>query len=620
MELIQSSAPQLTAELMDIFETSDLQEIERRILERDYPSDIRHILEEVRSIVVDALAVSVPVQRVPIQSTRNPSISNTRPINDHNPYSYLTTLMLEIISEKMSIQPIPTNRDEIIRVLSGLGPTWYHMELSHEEYIRLSPMDQTVYTTYQAGRRRIDFTRAPYGYLDIRGVRELMTIILYRLVDEAPGPILYLAVKHLYPKVIAEAYDRQQLIDAIRGSPPAPDPVLRRRYQHLASLPGGIVDIYASTHDKREPGLMWELVQATPSPLEPYIDRVTGEQGAREVSEALGMVIPPDRGILFYVRNNIGKYGLAVAYPPTFETDQLLRVQWTGNERDLSELLSRYTDQDLFDLLGVYVYYTSRVTLILSLTNLMTGSTMFFIPLNPCPNSETYYGTLTRGVPLVAYGTLRDYRCYEEEEFLANIREFPFSIKIPGTQTVLSKKEIEVLRDTISRFTFPRLSEKIRVGLLQASDPTLRVPFQHLTPVERDSVKNFLLAMFRTGMYMRQWTGSGCYPVTKASTLTDIDPEPRSLQGLIELNSIYEDSSPATRFFLDSLRMRASNGFYGYTFMERFHIVLQGNSTDTNSCIRINSSKFILTAYYYLEQLFSYRIPDFSPSTLELIS
>lgn len=616
MDLLQAATPELVAELMDMFGTTDLREIERRLRERDYPPEDEVVLDEVRDSLIRALATSIPVQEVPSYPTRNPTIPNTRPLNDHNPYSYLTTDMLRIILRARDINA-EGNRSNLIDILtSAQGHPYWYRQLSYEEFSRLEPEKRGAYLFYQAGKRGIDFTRAPYGQLSFAESVELILAILYeRFISPM---IAYLAVKYLYPQAPAETYNREQLMRALYGAPPPANPILQRRYRHLISQSRDVINMYASAHRVEEPALIWKLVQAAPIPLEAYIDLVTDLQGARHVASALGIVVPPDQDIVSYVRANIRAYRRVVSDPSTPDTDRQLTAPWTGSTRELVKRLIRYTDEDLFSLIGVYVYYTSRDNLIATVGTLLEEDIRFFIPLRPCPNGETYYGTLTSSVPVVAYGTLYEYRCYEEEEFLANIREFPFSMKIPGTQQIMNRRQIEVLRDTISRFNFPQLSQRIREGLLELADPTLRIPFQRLTQNERDSVRNFLLAMFRTGMYMRRWTGSGCYPVTEASTRANIDPEPRSLQGLMELNSIYENASLNTRHFLDTLQMRKRNSFLEYTFMERFRVVLAGDSVD--SCIRLNSAKFIFTAYYYLEQLFSYLIPDFSPQDLELIA
>jgi hypothetical protein len=126
-----------------------------------------------------------------------------------------------------------------------------------------------------------------------------------------------------------------------------------------------------------------------------------------EVVASLGMVVPPDHEDRDYIERNL------VAYSPVIvdHYTQPLTPEQVAHMPNLADVLSHYTDQELFSMLGVYVPYYNRQQLITRLASAAVTPT-FFMPLVPrCANGN-------RNIS-IAFGTISSYECLSPEELLS---------------------------------------------------------------------------------------------------------------------------------------------------------------------------------------------------------
>jgi hypothetical protein len=228
---------------------------------------------------------------------------------------------------------------------------------------------------------------------------------------------------------------------------------------------------------------------------------------------------------------------------------------------------------------------------------------------------------------IIAYGKYDNYRCYEQEELIVNIASGATGpiLTLPEAGVIRDRSIIENLLHLVSIYPqLDNLRTKLQVALTNRtiSDPEI---LQRLSVIHRDEaeqVKELLLLFFKAGMYMRRWTGTGCYPVTKESTLTEVDPMPLSEAALLDIRNHYDNLPIGAKKVMESLVLRGFNGPTEFSLMQRYEEVIAGESSSNvmNTCIRVNSSLFILTAHYYLDKLFGYSIEGFDPRDLERIT
>jgi hypothetical protein len=565
--------------------------------------------------IADNIAVAPTFER------RGPPIPDiTRPEENTDPFDYLTDEMVRIVLRSIGI----TGTREEAKRYEREG--FFEFLLLPIDEVSLDPETLDSYLLYQAGLMKLDFTRAPYGSLPLGDGLRLIRNILQRRADI---PFFnYLAVKFLYPDLDVDILTEDSIAELVTDPQATPVifPVYRERKRRLLSVPRDILRLFFRLYNAREAAALRATIVAEPEPIEPYIfylaDRT--EESANTVRDNLRIVVPPNRQTLEYVLDNIVSYNDVVGRLPTPDEVEDLRRGDPGN-------LSRFPDEDLFDILGIYVDYASRNDLINKLEAILTAGNFFFIPLlRRCANERTFYHTETSdlGTFLIAYGNYRNYRCFEVEEILANLRRGPTGavLTIPGEDREIIRDR-EKLKSLLSLCeVYPDLEElanTLREFLTarQIGDPEIGEDFSRLTKAEKRSIKELLLLFFKTGMYMRGWTGTGCYPVTTGSTSTDVDPMPLSESGMLQIRDHYDNLSKDARNVVDMFILYTPLGPSEYSLMERYETVSSGESGNVaETCIRINSSKFILSAYHYLDLLFAYRVPGFSPEELESIA
>ena len=569
-----------------------------------------------RELIYADIANNIEVRPTVARNGRSiPDI--TRPSRRTGPLDYLTPTMILMVGRVIGLDSINDIRAaQREGFLDFLAPV-----MTLEEVSRLSETERLAYLLYQGGLRKLDFTRSPLGYLTIISATSLVYGVLYRTEGNSPT-ILYLTAKILFPEVDVDVVTVDSL-DAV-FDPRVElriDPNYKKRKEHLLSLPRDILQCYFLLHSVISASALRDVIVGRPQPVEPYIDRLALEGTEEEIVDQLQIVVPPGRQTRDYLLANLPHYNRSLLDPPTRRTDELVKA---GQK----ELLHRYTDVGVITLMGAYVYYTSRLRLIAVLGSLLTDPG-FFVPLaERCTNRETYYGTGVEEVEvIIAYGKYDNYRCYEQEELIVNIASGATGpiLTLPEAGVIRDRNIIENLLHLVSIYPqLEALRNKLQVALTNRtiSDPEI---LQRLSVIHRDEaeqVKELLLLFFKAGMYMRRWTGTGCYPVTKESTLTEVDPMPLSEAALLDIRNHYDNLPLGAKKVMESLVLRGFKGPTEFSLMQRYEEVIAGESSSNvmNTCIRVNSSLFILTAHYYLDKLFGYSIEGFDPRDLERIT
>ena len=405
--------------------------------------------------------------------------------------------------------------------------------------------------------------------------------------------------------------------------------ILRRLTQDQREM---LVELYGFENRYEDPYVEVAKV-ITPSPLEPFIHSI-GHRSIDDLADNVGMIIPPGATKTTYFRDNLIRYrkiftrrpGLP---PPTPE--QLVQLR-TGHVA----YLESFTDMELFTSLGVYVSYTSRPELINQLISLRTGNS-FFIPLSRqrCNNKQTllYNETNDPNLFLIGYGNLVSYLGYEIEELLGSFhfrgegihRDFVF-LRPENLRAFFHRDDLESLRHLLRNYPqATALHQRITEGLMEMRrkteyDRNLLRQWDNIPAISREKIRQFLHQLFIAGMYMRRWDGPGTpYPLHQGQTTKNKLPDVAVSRELVECESQLGGMTPDIRVLARGLHMCE---YYGTDINQSTQTIghLYDEVRAERYCIRQASSKFVGTGYYYLNLLFTERIPDFDPTRVDTIS
>jgi len=409
----------------------------------------------------------------------------------------------------------------------------------------------------------------------------------------------------------------------------------RTRYNSLTSLSDDVKRLlYQLYQVENESNPLVVVASHTPNPMEEIIIKF-GTIPTIDLAQSIGMIIPPNVDPNSYFQDNVIQYQYILTRDPT-STPSL-----TLNDFN-KDILKYYTDNEIFNILNVYVPYYSRSDIYDLLINLKTEPN-FFVPLKRnCLNPSTLVNVENTNDPnvfIIAYGTLTDYNCFDIDDLLGSfvIEGQGFYFKnVLRPKLVYKTSQIEQLLSLLYRYPQgnERLIQRINEGLIAVRelsnyDRKLVSQLKQFDLSDRDSLRRFLRESFNTGMYMRRWLGPGnSYPLTKVQTNIDVDPFANVTVSLNSMKDIYKLMSPTMKQFTYNLHIieylqgipehipfYLPNGDQTNLFGLYFDFVYRGEE-----CIRVASTKFIGTGYHYLTILFNETISNFNLSQLALIS
>jgi len=389
------------------------------------------------------------------------------------------------------------------------------------------------------------------------------------------------------------------------------------RVKKLLSLPLEIKYIYLRLH---QCDTSIELLNTSPHPLEPYIDLV--DTRAEQVANAVGMLVPIGSDLQSYVSNNIIDYRWCITDRPSIEDDNFIKEYRGGlTNGELIELLRRYRDPDLFQLLELYVAADSRRQLLEKLASYLNGVAMFFVPLvRRCYNSETYLGepTSNMDVFMIAYGTYQRYRCYEIEELIQNAK--PDTIDLPDY--VIEPEDLDGLQRLVKCYEVPRMDELLRkLRIIAEYDEGLTQIInivKQWTSEQVSQLRTFFHTLFRLGMYMRSWDGVNSYPLLEIDT-KGTNSTVFTCVTLVEMDTLMNSLHPDVKAVVTGLCLRR----YKKGHLERLDssiVSLYRNVIQGTECIRMASAYLVSSAHYYSVMILNEPIEGFDPDKLEPVA
>lgn len=299
-----------------------------------------------------------------------------------------------------------------------------------------------------------------------------------------------------------------------------------------------------------QPYSVYQLfLEKEPSPMIPFILEWDGSDPT-SIAEQVGMIFPPqidpdniDAKITYFL-SNLEKYAPVYTRPDPIDPPPILE---DVPEADVMRILSQYTDVELLDAYEItFDDWSSRRDFLEKIALEAIGGAKWSFRNRRCaniPGENLILGeertTTDPDDPIISYGTLNNYRCYqiselegsftytEEEGFTFRVPDWiKESFRQPG-QTypeirefpTASIRQLKRLLETANQPIYKELLTKITNGLADKGNvkrmiTKLKDEYQRFAPEDQSTAQDYIFWMFLLGMYMRFWKGPGFpYPM-----------------------------------------------------------------------------------------------------------
>jgi hypothetical protein len=271
-----------------------------------------------------------------------------------------------------------------------------------------------------------------------------------------------------------------------------------------------------------------------PSILEPFIPAVMANRNqARLYGQQIGMMIPENIPNEYnYFLENLYYYQKVLTRDP----NRLVPVPEIQNRHDAARLLEIYTDNEILEGYGLGhrhggVTYAGRKDLIDKVVRYVTNTdNRWHFRHSNCINSDRPNIIMLDprededDDPLISYGTLNNYRCWNADELAASWEPVQgvISFNVPDWKPgdpykTFSTDSINRLKELLlstNKPYFNVLIQTINAGLDQIRNAGARVQkyradYLLLNDKDKNLVREYLAWLFFASMYMRFWKGPG---------------------------------------------------------------------------------------------------------------
>lgn len=601
------------------------------------------------------------VPKVPHPPVARPRL-NIVPRPDINPYVNLSRVVLDVIARERDIQ-LDGNQEERARQLHELDtimPDWI-------EAIRAKTIDNFQILAgaqlYVFGalygisfddlgpitnRDLINYIRISILIKNplhhgreclpvlIRQANRLLLEILVRQLGIDRDELRFISTDDLRTAVVTQKRDHI-MVDEIKIMAERYRTISQHKYTPL------LRNLYNIGHRRGEEEAWINVVQQPPHPLESVIlnlDRFD----LNDIINQFQMVIPLtySNSIANYVKNNIVGYAkvLTRGNLDPLSLDMIHRMPRT----DVLTYLSKLTDKEIFNLVGVYVAYDNRESLVINVAAVISTATpCFFYPIirsyERSVNRETISMSdiMDAGVFMVAYGNAMRYSMYEIEDFQQAFHRGEDGDLISFRDPLNPEKrftivEVEKLRQLLTCFEqsaeITRLVAHIDDGLIDEREKTqyddvAKRLLRTLKKTEQNLAQRFLRLVFYVGMYMRRWKGPGHpFPLRDSDTRRSVDEH--ELDAIIKAQiepatAVLDEMEQETAQYCLNLRICQYNVGGGIEVSRQCLGNEWHNVGNGKQCIRMASSKFVGTGYHYLRVLFRETIPGLDVGIIDRI-
>ncbi len=397
-----------------------------------------------------------------------------------------------------------------------------------------------------------------------------------------------------------------------------------------------------------------------PSPLIPFILDWQEGTDPSEVATSIGMIFPPGIGddrdsLIRYFTNNVRDYAAIYTRPDPIDPPPALEdIPPAG----MDDILKQYSDDELLDAYEItFTDWTSRRDFLAKIIEEATGGAKWSFRNRNCNNleredpitlEEPKVGDPTD--PLISYGTITNYRCYNVSELVENFKadkDLGFVFGVPDwvnpnlNPVVLatfkyplpdfrefplaSMKQLKRLLQDERNAVYDELKTKINEGINAKNNITrmvnqFREQYQRFSVEDQQIVQDYIIWLFLLGMYMRFWKGPGfVFPMQwveggGGAERCDLGVRDKNTATMFGTRTaLLEDASPELeKWLLDLPRVR-------YDF--RTGAVSAGQETINyiveeaqlgQFCLADASDQILRTSYFYALRILNLSNEDFN--------
>lgn len=436
--------------------------------------------------------------------------------------------------------------------------------------------------------------------------------------------VKFISTVQLKEIIIQQGFDTSQLI-TLNQMASRYNTLVEHKYSKLLN------DLYKNID-------MLQCVKHPPHPLENII-LTLDQMSVKDILTKLGMQIPSSimHNPMQYILDNIINYKDVVARSKLVHSD--LDILVTQDRYVIYNYFNKLTDTELFDLVGIYVPYTSRQSLIDTLIKcLHVPRFMYPTRRTRALNTVTVcmeYDVCDESIFMLCYGTANSYTLYEPSDLTGAFYHDSISLiedfRHPDRPSqVWSVPEIRELLELLVCMPYHpdivTLIDRIDSMLLGMTDRleqdmnTVQI-FRKFNTIIQGIIKDYLYTVFYTGMYMRRWRGPGHpYPILETDTFAkespDLEVSKHLTRGIEQLKSLSQQAQQ----FCHGLAVCEYAVDGTVTHGEKPWGILWNEILSNKFCIRIASSRFIGTSYHYLRVLFRITIPNINVKHIERIA
>lgn len=374
-------------------------------------------------------------------------------------------------------------------------------------------------------------------------------------------------------------------------------------------------------------------------PLEPYIIGSNNSNEITKIAHSVGMRIPAYVNPLSYFYDNILQYAYIKDCKDCKDCKDSIGAAPGG-----PNVINDYkymTDDAIFISVNAVFFYSNREDL-LHRAKYSHQKSIFSVAIDrkkaDLENKETLYANSVYdpSIFMICYGILgQKQKIYEVSELVASfkpVEQKAHLARMPDDFTkVFSPEALKELKSLLSQFTsldhdnlnlckelvkyIDMILSKDSEGIMYVRDRSIDLPF-----VYKANLKNIMYHLFYTGMYMRRWKGPGNkYPLSGNDTYKSGNPEKKVLESTFLLMTEIEQLPKNCQSWLRNLKVFTyARGVFNITNADIGSMIDSVNKGDM--CIRMSSSNYITTSYFYLMWLFDIIIPNVDISKLDPIS
>lgn len=358
-----------------------------------------------------------------------------------------------------------------------------------------------------------------------------------------------------------------------------------------------------------------------------------------DVCSWIGIEVPSPIHKYYYIYNNILSYLPIVKRAEDYHFVNL-NILNSMNINKLYSHVSSLKDSEIHKQFGVKVGYRTREEHI-NYSLLSLKEKTFFIPVTTSfsVNTHTMLGTDINDeeIIFVGYGTIFEYVTYELDEMFNSFYESNGLVIFRKPDNInLSFSFDDIVKLILLMETYIPYQDRVDITkriLKGLQDNTIKIEesqkcldtFSSFDNKIKSSIGNYLLNVFYSGMCMRRWKGPGYkYPLRESETLQKFCPD-NNVSLLINKGfQLLKSMDCKAVYFCNSLRVfQCASGKIIEATEDEMEIRtltdLIENTANGSICMRMASTLFIGTSYYFLNTLMDYSIPDFEIESLDTI-